>query len=366
MPADGREGWIFGNLLDLNASLDVSGLEVVQVAPPTVSDGGGGSTTPVAPPPPPVTNAGFELGGQSAGLPIGAMQAAGMTWIKRQHKWSPGNSPTDVQGLISEGHNAGFKVLLSIPGQLNPSSIDFNGYVEFLRGVAALPDPPDGIEVWNEMNITREWPSGEINPASYVNNMLRPAYNAIKGANAGILVISGAPAPTGFFGGGCGGGGCDDAPYIAGMMAAGAGSVSDCIGVHYNEGIMPPAATSGDPRGSSGHYTRYFQGMVNAYVAAGAGQLCFTELGYLSGEEWGFVPAGFLWRAPYNLTVAQHAQYLAEAVSLGANSGRVRMIIVFNVDFTTWGDDPQAGYAMIRPNGSCPACDTIGAVMRGR
>lgn len=365
MPADGAEGWIFGNLLDLNASLDVSSLEVIEVEAPTVA-GGGGGTTPVAPPPPPVTNATFELGGQTAGMPIGAMQASGMTWIKRQHKWSPGNLATDVQGLITEGHNAGFKVLLSMPGQLNPTSIDFAGYIEFLRGVASLPDPPDAIEVWNEMNITREWPNGQIDPASYVNNMLRPAYNAIKGANPSILVISGAPAPTGFYGGGCGGGGCDDAPYIAGMMAAGAGAVSDCIGVHYNEGIMPPAATSGDPRGSSGHYTRYFQGMINAYVAAGAGQLCFTELGYLSGEEWGFVPSGFLWRAPYNLTVAEHAQYLAEAVSLGANSGRVRMIIIFNVDFTTWGDDPQAGYAMIRPNGSCPACDTVGAVMRGR
>lgn len=364
MPNGGQDGWIFGTLLTLNASLNVNGLEVVEVTPP-VAGGGGGGTNPVAPPPPPpVTNANFELGGQTAGLPIGTMQYVGMTWIKRQHKWSPGNSPTDVQGLISEGHAAGFKVLLSIPGQLNPTStIDYNSYVEFLRGVASLPDPPDGIEVWNEMNITREWPNGEINPATYVNSMLRPAYNAIKGANPNILVISGAPAPTGFYGGGCGGGGCDDAPYVAGMMAAGAGSVSDCIGVHYNEGIMPPAATSGDPRGNGGHYTRYFQGMINAYVAAGAGQLCFTELGYLSGEEWGFVPSGFLWRAPYNLTVAEHAQYLAEAISLGANSGRVRLIIIFNVDFTTWGDDPQAGYAILRPNGSCPACETIRQAM---
>jgi hypothetical protein len=177
------------------------------------------------------------------------------------------------------------------------------------------------------------------------------------------MVITGAPAPTGFYGGGCGGGGCDDAPYIAGMMAAAAGSYSDCVGVHYNEGIMPPAATSGDPRGNGGHYTRYFQGMINAYVGAGAGQLCFTELGYLSGEEWGYVPQSFLWRAPYNLTVAEHAQYLAEAASLGASSGRVRLIIVFNVDFTSWGDDPQAGYAMIRPNGGCPACILLGQVM---
>jgi hypothetical protein len=34
------------------------------------------------------------------------------------------------------------------------------------------------------------------------------------------------------------------------------------------------------------------------------------------------------------------------------------------VEFTYYGaDDPQAGYAMIRPDGSCPACETLGRVM---
>jgi hypothetical protein len=61
--------------------------------------------------------------------------------------------------------------------------------------------------------------------------------------------------------------------------------------------------------------------------------------------------------------VAQHAQWLAEAASLSASSGKVRLMIIFNVDFTTWGDDPQAGYAMLRPNGSCPSCDLLGQVM---
>ena len=51
--------------------------------------------------------------------------------------------------------------------------------------------------------------------------MLKPAYQAIKEANSGVMVISGAPAPTGFFGG-CSGAGCDDNLYIQGMVAAGA------------------------------------------------------------------------------------------------------------------------------------------------
>lgn len=362
----GEEGWILAELVSVNAGFNTSGLPVVAAPPPTTASGTPASGAAAAPPvaPPPVAAVGnvgtFELGGQAAGMPAGTMQYAGMKWVKKQHKWNPGDSPSAVAGLINDAHANGMKILLSIPGQLYPSSIDYEAYTNFLGGVAALG--PDGIEVWNEMNIEREWPLGQIDPASYVNNMLRPAYQKIKAANPNVMVITGAPAPTGFFGG-CSGAGCDDAPYVAGMMAAGAGSVSDCVGVHYNEGLMPPSATSGDPRGSGGHYTRYFQGMINAYAGAGASALCFTELGYLSGEEWGTLPAGFLWKPPYNLTVAQHAQYLAEAVRVGVQSGRVRMIIVFNVDFKTFGDDPQAGYAMIRPNGSCPACETLRQVM---
>jgi hypothetical protein len=44
----------------------------------------------------------------------------------------------------------------------------------------------------------------------------------------------------------------------------------------------------------------------------------------------------------------------------------VRLMVVFNVDFTVYGDDPQGGYAIIRPGGSCPACETLRAVTGGR
>lgn len=272
--------------------------------------------------------------------------------------------PDAAVGLIAEAHNAGFKILLSIPGQVYPSVLpDFGAYTEFLRGVASLPDPPDAIEIWNEMNIDAEWPPGQISASSYVNNMLAPAYNAIKSVRPSIMVISGAPAPTGFFGGGCGANGCDDAAYMQAMAAAGGGSYMDCIGVHYNEGIISPNQQSGDPR--SEHYTRYFWGMVNAYWNAfgGARPLCFTELGYLTPEGYGGLPGNFSWAQ--NTTVAQQAQWLAEAASLSASSGKVRLLIVWNVDSTTWGTDPQAGYAIIRPGGGCPACETLRQVTGG-
>ncbi len=366
LPSD-QEGWIFTTLLTLNSGTTVAGLEVA-TAPPLSGGGGGddgGGSNPAPPPPvsPPVAgNSNFELGGQAFGAPYALMSFAGMTWVKRQHKWSPGQSGSDLAGTIAEAHNGGFKILLSIPGQVYPQSLpNFSAYTEFLRSVAALPDPPDAIEIWNEMNIDAEWPLGHISASSYVNNMLAPAYNAIKSVNGNIMVISGAPAPTGFFGG-CGSNGCDDGLYMADMAAAGGANYMDCIGIHYNEGIVSPNQQSGDPRGND-HYTRFFWGMVDTYYNAfgGARPLCFTELGYLSPEGYGGLPGGFAWAG--NVTIAQQSQWLAETASLSANSGKVRMMIVWNIDSTTWGDDPQAGYAIIRQGGSCPACDALRQVM---
>jgi hypothetical protein len=60
------------------------------------------------------------------------------------------------------------------------------------------------------------------------------------------------------------------------------------------------------------------------------------------------------------VTVAQQAQWLAEAINLGRGNARVRLIIIWNFDFTgAFGDDPLGGYAMIRPDGRCPACDRL-------
>ncbi len=53
-------------------------------------------------------------------------------------------------------------------------------------------------------------------------------------------------------------------------------------------------------------------------------------------------------------------QWLAQAVQVARSSGRVEMMIVWNVDFTTYSaSDPMAGYAILRPGGSCPACDAL-------
>jgi len=323
---------------------------IIPGAPPIVPTAG--PVTPV----PPVGD--FAFGGQTQTFANpNPMQTAQMGWVKFQFKWAAGDTADVIGGQIAAARAAGFKVLISVTGKTSypaANTIDFAAFTQFMRAVAALG--PDAIEVWNEQNIDFEWPAGQIDPASYVNNMLAPAYQAIKSVNTNIMVISGAPAPTGFDNGT---NAWADNRYIAGMRAAGAANVADCIGVHHNSGATSPSATTGHPGGS--HYSWYFGPMVDLYynTFGGARPLCFTELGYLSGEGFPGLPPNFAWAA--GTSVAEQAQWLTEARNLARGGNRVKMMIVFNVDFTFFdpAGDPQAGYAIIRPNGACPACDAL-------
>jgi LysM repeat protein len=335
----------------------------------------GGGTVPTPPPsgtnvpqptvPPGSGLTGFQLGGHVGGFSApDQMRSAGMTWAKVQIRYNQGDSASIAQGAIDSARGNGFRILLSVAGDKNQLASNptqyYQDFANFLGSVAALG--PDGIEVWNEPNIDREWPTGQVNGANYTQ-MLSAAYNAIKAANSSVVVISAAPAPTGFFGGTCQSAGCDDNIFIQQMRNAGAANVMDCVGIHYNEGILPPTATSGDPRGNSSHYSRYFPSMVNLYSSTFPSKpLCFTELGYLTPEGYGPLPAGFDWAV--NTSVQEHAEWLASAVRLSRQGGRVRLLIVWNVDLTNYGADPQAGYAIIRPDGTCPACATMGAAMQ--
>ncbi len=329
---------------------------------------------PVAPPPQPAAPAvnpgagsiqvgSFEYGGHvtstASEAAANAMRRAGMTWMKIQIRHTSGMSPGVAAEAIGNAKARGFKVLMALvgtPGELAAGGQAYvQDYVNWVGGVAALG--PDAIEVWNEPNIDREWPTGQISGAAFAD-LMRQAYTAIKNTNGSVLVISGAPAPTGAeaaFPGQV----VNDDRFIRDMVAAGGLQWMDCLGAHYNEGIVGPNQRGGDPRDN--YYTRYFWGMLDTYWSLVGGQkpICWTELGYLSPEGFPPLPPFFAWAQ--NVTVAQQAAWLAEAAALSSQSGRVRLMIVWNVDFTLYGSDPQAGYAMIRPGGGCPACDAMAA-----
>jgi hypothetical protein len=293
------------------------------------------------------------------------MAETGMTWMKFQIRWTRGDFSllTVARDRINFAHENGFRILLSIPGVASELAAGGEQYLaeyaQFVGEVARLG--PEAIQIWNEQNIDREWPAGQISGANYVD-LLRPAYISIKAVDESVMVITGAPAPTGFFGG-CGAGGCDDDVYYSQMAQAGAAEFADCIGVHYNEGILPPTAQGGDPRGE--YPTRYLPLMIQRagfpFRSSDIG-LCFSEIGYLSGDGYGQLPAPFAWAA--NTSVQDQAEWLRDAITVAAQSDyRVELMIVFNINFDRFvEDDPQGGFAIIRPDGSCPACETIASL----
>ena len=331
----------------------------VVVARPTAA---AQAPAPIRAVPAPVGNISIEIGGQVTSVgsarAINAMRQARMQWMKIQIKYSRG-SPPDIHSQIMEAHSQGFKILISALGYPSELGQGGAGYVSdfahWLGRVAAWG--ADAIEVWNEPNLDREWPQGQISGAAYAD-MLRQAYQSIKRANPNVMVISAAPAPTGHH--------AEpdrvmpDNKWLREVAAAGGADYMDCVGVHYNEGIVPPNQTSGDPRGDE-YYTRYFySGMVIGYLSIIRDKpLCFTEMGYVTSQGYAALPDAFAWGA--NTTVQQQAEWLAQAAIIASNSGSVRLFIVWNIDFTRYDSDPQGGYAIIRPDGSCPACHALAA-----
>ncbi len=296
------------------------------------------------------------------------MRQAGMTWMKWQIPYVIGDDSliTVARDRINWSHEQGFFAFLSIKGIVDELRVGgeeyYPQYANFVGRIAELQ--PDAIQVWNEMNLDREWPQGQIDPRAYVE-LLRQAHDAIKAVDPVILVVTGAPSPTGAEGAF----GLDrvwnDDRYYLGMANAGASNYSDCIGIHYNEGIISPQQQGGDPRGD--YPTYYFPSMLQRaafpFRTDANSSFCFSEMGYLSPDGYGTLPDGFAWGA--NTSVAEQAEWLRDAIQIAAetSSVRVQLIIVFNVNFTRFIDgDPQGGYAIIRPDGSCPACESIGSL----
>ena len=314
------------------------------------------SPTPT-PTPLPTWSNGFQLGAVAWNIPSHSelMLENGITWVSRQVRHPQGASWTE--SLISEAHSHGLRILLTATGDgqraFEPDYQDES--VAFLASLAR--QGADAIEVWNEPNLDRE--ITVTDPAQYTA-LLCAAYTAIKETNPDTLVISGAPAPTGSFGG-CTSKGCDDLPWIQGLAEAGAAECLDFVGAQYSAGATGPGESSGHPGAISDHYSWYFWPMVEAYdeVFGSARPLAFTMFGYLSPEGYGELPEWFGWAA--DTTVADQAAWTAEAVHMSIESGKVGMIIIWNLDSTDWRGEYniQGGYALIRPDGTCPTCEAL-------
>lgn len=330
------------NLSDLNMIIAGTDL-LIPIPPPT--------PTPIPSPQPlvPIPSIGFDLGGEVVSFAhLDTLGDAGMGWARLRLVWSAGDSTAGAARIITRLHSAGYKVLLDVSGAPSEANLAlyYANFVRFLGDVAELA--PDAIEIWSGMNNASEWAHG-LNDATAYADLLRTAYTAVKRANPAVLVLTGALAPSD-----------DNAGYLSVLAGVGAGQYTDCIGMGYTLGALPPAAISGDPRGDAFYY--YFPTVIATYAQFFPDKpLCFTEVGYLVPGET-TLPVSFAWAN--GTTPELRAEWLAQAATIAQRLGRVRALIVYNVDAPVSTEGDLAGnYAIRAADGTCLACESLSGVV---
>ena len=319
-----------------------------------------------------------------------------LRWIKHQVRWEdvepqPGQYDwTELDVTMEQTKQAGIKVMLSVvtapdwarePGNQRLDEVgppaDPQDYANFLLTMLyRYPGQIHAVEVWNEMNIDREWASiYGLNAQRYVA-LLTTAYNTIKSVDPGIIVISGALSPTGWNDGVAA---YDDFVYMGMLIDAGMLDVTDCVGAHHNGYNIGPGVpwnqVPNDPtarfRGpfDNPHHSWSFYSTLQGYAqriqqAGSDKKLCVTEFGWPTTEDLQGYPRGF--EFANDNTLAEQAEYLDEAIELMDQWGFVWLAFIWNLNY-----GPQAGwdatndnvpYSLIRPEWqNSPAYERIAA-----
>jgi len=354
--------------------------------------GGSPAPAPTATPPPPSSppppGTGFDYGIQVIrlnGSTLARVNNLGFKWIKLQIRWeyvpAPGAmdwAPLDV--AVSQANAAGKKLLFSVVTSPHWARARTVGQgppddpATLANYVGSIADRYCGrvhaIEVWNEQNLDTEWNTGRRISAKEYIDLLKPAYNRIKAACPGMIVVSGAPTPTGMNDGIQA---IDDAQYLREMYNNGLKNYCDAVGVHPSGfGNSPDdTAEACRARGDRGcHRSFFFQSMIRTYhnimVQNGDGnkKLWATEFGWASIENVASAPnPDYEYAATHS--EADQAEYLVRAFEIGRQSGYMGVMFVWVLDagVEQGGENEQAKFGILRPDGSPrPAYNALAAM----
>jgi hypothetical protein len=385
----GTKGWVSGEYVHVTGAVEE--VTVAKVAPPPTAQpqqpAAAAGAAPIeaasAPAPKPASAGFFARGiqidpGGDLGATIGAVKGLGMNWVKFQLPWKNfegtqgvRNFPDDiVNGLNGNGIN----ILASIvkapewarPGGTNLSVEGPPGnpqdYASFVGEFAArYCGRVQAIEVWNEQNLWYEWGGEALDARRYIQ-LLAAAYRAIKASCPGMIVVSGAPTPTGATPPWA----IRDTTYLEQMYQAGLKRYSDAIGVHPSGYGNPPDVRVQDFQ--AGNYSRpshvndssfYFRNTMEQYrnimVKYGDGnkRLWPTEFGWASSSS----PVAGYEYAAYN-SERDQAAYIAKAFDMMSNWGFVGVAFLWNLNYNVtqpgtelaaFGIQGRPAYDALRP-----------------
>jgi hypothetical protein len=250
-------------------------------------------------------------------------------------------------------------------------------FADFLGALASryCGSSVKAIEVWNEQNLHYAWGSLRIDPAAYMN-LLKPAYTAIKSTCPSMIVVSGAPTPTGAPPPRA----MDDYAYLEGMYQNGLKNYSDAIGAHPSGFNVAPWVAGGQAacdfitqQGSvyqgpcnTKHHSWSFYATLNGYYRIiqkygdGGKKIWPTEFGWAVSTD----PASGYEYALDN-AYEEQAQWTVEAFRWSKDSGWIGPMFLFNLDFgATATHSPTAYWSLLRPSGPVPAYDAISNIPR--
>jgi hypothetical protein len=319
-----------------------------------------------------------------------------MDWTKAQVRWidfEPERGKDELykwqllDAFTADANRKGLNILFGVldapawtrsvneSGLLGPPD-DNNEARRFFQKVAArYKGCVQAIEVWNEMNLDREWtiPTRRIQAADYVQ-FLDAVVPAIREIDPSIVVLMGALSPTGAnITEGNVTKVVDDLTYLDQFVSAGGPQRVDCIGIHLNGYNMPPDKRHdegfNDPtarfRGpfDSPHPSWSFRSTLEAYHQKTNMPICATEFGWASmenlkrkdGTSTQGAPSGFDFAL--DNTEQEQADWIVRAFELMRDSGYVKFAIVFNLDYIQKvGGEPDqenvSPYSITRRDGS--------------
>ena len=299
------------------------------------------------------TEFGIQINGCDKDVPaaLAVAKRMGLTWIKQQARWADIETGPDrfdwacLDRVIPVAHAAGFKVLISVTsapahtrsiyrsagtGVFNETSgrpMDFRDYGRFVaQMLLRYPKQIQAVEIFNEPNLMREW--GDAMDGAVYAQLLAVGYGAVKAIDPSIMVISAGLGPTQlnqqWYA-------VDDAEFLRRLFAYDGLQNADCIGAHANgpDGVGEIQLVG----------PRYFD------LAARSRPVCFTEFGYALPVD-GRAPEGFGWIMSH--TPERQAEVLLGGMRWARQSGFVRLVILWNLNFDGPAGDANVPYALVR------------------
>jgi hypothetical protein len=315
---------------------------------------------------------------------LGRVRDLGFSWVRQLFQWR------DIEGadkgvfdwaeadrIVAAANAAGIKIIARLDfapewSQSNPAPNgppdDLNDFADFVNafvsryGSSSAIGRVQGVEIWNEPNLSREWGNKPINQSQagdYVN-MLRLGYAATKAADPSVTVISAGLTPTG----------TDndtarpDDVYLQWMYDAGAAQYFDVLGAH-GAGYRAPPDMSPDAvaadQSYGGHASfsfRRVEQLRNVMVRNNdaAKQVWLLEFGWTSDE----VNPAYAW---HRVTEDQKAQYIVGAYSWANQNWApwIGVMVLWNLSAPGWTrQNEEYWWSISNPDGTTrPAYDAL-------